>query len=154
MKKALFLAAVAALSTGFYTNAQEVKQAAQPVKVAPRSMRQVDPSKVAEMRVNRLSKDVPELSETQKKQAYDVYLKSAQNRPEYKADAREKMADVRKNEEAEIIGILNPDQAAKYKEMQVQRETARKQAMEQRLKTKSVDNGSQPVRIEAAPVKE
>lgn len=137
MKKVMFLAVVAALSTG-YVNAQEVKAAPAPQSVG-RIQKQMDPAKFAQMRADRLQKDIPDLSADQKKQVYEIYLKSAQDRPEFKADptARQKMADMRKAEDDQIGKVLTADQSKKYADMQAQREVNRKAVMEQRMKART-----------------
>ncbi len=129
MKKVILMTAVAVLSTGFVVLAQDAKPVPQ-----KREIRQADPAKIAEMRVKRLQSDVgSELSDAQQKQAYEIFLKTEQKRPEYRTEAREKMEQVRAEEDAAIAKILNPEQSKKFTEMQQQREEHQKQAIKQRM---------------------
>lgn len=133
MKKVILMTAIAVCSTGFIVMAQDAKPVPQ-----KREMRQADPAKIAEMRVKRLQNDVgSNLSDAQQKQAYDIFLKTETNRPEYRAEAREKMDQVRAEEDAQITKILTPEQAKKYTEVKHEREVRMKEAMQQRMERRS-----------------
>lgn len=133
MKKVILMAAIAVCSTGFITMAQEAKPTPQ-----KREFRQADPAKIAEMRVKRLQSDIgTNLSDEQQKQVYEVFLKTEVKRPEYRAESREKMDQVRAEEDAQIAKILTPDQVKKYEEVKSEREARTKEAMQQRMERRS-----------------
>jgi len=127
------MTAIAVCSTGFFAMAQEAKPAPQ-----KREIKQADPAKIAEMRVKRLQNDVgSNLSDEQQKQAYEIFLKTEVKRPEYRAEAREKMDQVRADEDTQITKILTPEQAQKYAEVKKERETRQQEAMQQRMERRS-----------------
>lgn len=136
MKKVIVLAAFA-MFAGFAASAQQQVQQTAPAQKVERAQINRDPAKIAEMRTERLAKEV-KLTDEQKKQVYDVYLKSAASRPAYTADARDKMQQMHAEEEANINKILTPEQANQYKDLQSKREAQRKEMMEKRMQRANV----------------
>ena len=148
MKKVLFLAAVALAANTVIGQEKTAKPALQSAQGIERVGGARDPQKVAEMKVNRLDKQVT-LTDAQKKQATEIYLKTASVRPSMDPAEKQKLMEARNEEKAAIDKILTAQQKEKLEAVATERKARQEEAMQRRAQMNR-EGGAQPVQQKLA----